>query len=216
MGCRLRTRVLYCSPLFSVALPLHACTLATCSLGPAVCLHGELVMNGSPYRASFGCPGLHGQILRTCLVVAVRITIVPIVREALKLMRLCFSVLAYPTASFRYRAHLFHSALETSARRLSGMRAQHAIWPWTVATTVNRGRCSDIVGTRLRRAWRRGRTVLDTHLGFHRVGGYVFGSFHLAVLVFCYFLRFSQYAGLRNHGLGTPLGCPVSLVFASL
>ena len=40
--------------------------------------------------------------------------------------------------------------------------------------------------------------------------------FHLAVLVFCYFLRVSQYAGSRNLGLGTPLGCPVSLVFASL
>ena len=42
--------------------------------------------------------------------------------------------------------------LETFAGRPSGMRAQHAIWPWTVATTVNRVRCLDIVGTRLRRA----------------------------------------------------------------
>ena len=34
-------------------------------------------------------------------------------------------------------------ALETSAGSLSGMLAQHAILPWTVATTVNRGRCLD-------------------------------------------------------------------------
>ena len=39
--------------------------------------------------------------------VTVRITIVPIVREALKLMRLCFSVLVLPSASFRYSAHLY-------------------------------------------------------------------------------------------------------------
>ena len=41
------------------------------------------------------------------LMVAIRYTIVPIVREALKLMRLCFSVLVFSSASFRYSAHLF-------------------------------------------------------------------------------------------------------------
>ena len=45
--------------------------------------------------------------LNSCLVVTVRFTIVPIVREALKLMRLCFSVLVFPSASFRYSAHLY-------------------------------------------------------------------------------------------------------------
>ena len=44
-------------PPFSVALPLHACTSATCFLGPSVCLYGELVINGSPYRALLAVQG---------------------------------------------------------------------------------------------------------------------------------------------------------------
>ena len=42
-----------------------------------------------------------------------------------------------------------------------GLLARHAILPGTVTTTVNRGCCLDVVRTRLRRAWRRGRTVFD-------------------------------------------------------
>ena len=52
--------------------------------------------------------------------------------------------------------------LETFAGTSLRMLARHAILPWTVTTTVNRGCCLDVVRTRLRRAWRRGRTVFDT------------------------------------------------------
>ena len=89
-----------------MALPLHACTSATCFLGPAVCLYGELVINGSPYRASFAVQGYMDRFTYLLLWVMIRHAIVPIVREALKLMRLCFSVLVFSSAGFRYSAHL--------------------------------------------------------------------------------------------------------------
>ena len=125
-------------------MPLHACTSATCALGPSVCLHGELVMNGSPYRALLAVQGYMDRFTYLLWVVTIRHAIVPIVREALKLMRLCFSVLVFPPSSFRYSAHLFFG-VGNFCQLTFEVLAQHAIWPSTVATTVNRGRCWDIV-----------------------------------------------------------------------
>ena len=76
-------------------------------LGPVVCLHDELVMNGSPYRAVLAVQGYMDRFYVPVWWWRSGSTIVPIVREALKLMRLCFSVLAYSSACFRYSAHLY-------------------------------------------------------------------------------------------------------------
>ena len=101
-------------------------------------------MNGSPYRALLAVQGYMDRFTYLLLLVMIRLAIVPIVREALKLMRLCFSVLVFPPSSFRYSAHLF-LGVGNFCQLTFGVLVQHAIWPWAVATTVNRGHCLDIV-----------------------------------------------------------------------
>ena len=141
--------------------------------------------------------------LRTCLVVAIRFSIVPIVREALKLMRLFFSVLAYSSASFGTGRTSYLAFGNSCAARYLAMdsyydRQSWVLFGWRVNPAVT---CSV--------AWTYGfRCFIWTFIVLVATSSAVV---HLAVLVFCYFLRFSQYAGLRNHGLGTPLGCPVLL-----
>ena len=109
-----------------MALPLHARTSATCALGPSVCLYGELVMNGSPYRALLAVQGYMDRFTYLLLLVMIRLAIVPIVREALKLMRLCFCVQVFSRTCFRYSAHL----LPRVGKLLCGMWSGQWRLPW--------------------------------------------------------------------------------------
>ena len=113
-------------------------------LGPSACLRGELVMNGSPYRALLAVQGYMdrftpsliggGQVYHRLLRARG-----PGVDEAILQ---CAGLL--PAQRPLQCAPLIWR-METSAGSSFGLLARHDIWPRTLTSTVNLGNCLDTV-----------------------------------------------------------------------
>ena len=131
-------------------------------------------------------------------------------------MRLCFSALVCPSASFRYRAHFFSGVWKLLQVLPSGylrntLSGQGQLLRSSIVGAVGMA-CEpdfDVLGNVGVRSWM-------FHLVFIVLVATSSLVFHPAVLVFCYFLRFSQYAGFHTLGLGTSMGWLVLLVFGML